>query len=134
MAHNLGQFRARRRGVAAVELALMLPVLCLICLITVDYSRVFCSLATISDCARAGAVYYALKPSASASRVQQAALSGATNLSPQPTVAVTKGTDSAGNSYVQVTVTYQFSTLSSFPGIPPLTTLSRKVVMMPNPP
>ncbi|WZP00659.1 TadE/TadG family type IV pilus assembly protein [Isosphaeraceae bacterium EP7] len=134
MTHDAMRGRVRRRGAAAIELALVLPVLCLLCLITADYSRVFYALTTLSDCARAGAVYYAMTPSAAVSSVQHAALAGATDLIPQPTVDVASGTNVAGNAYVQVTVTYHFSSLSSFPGIPTSTTLSRKVVMMPNPP
>ena len=61
--------------------------------------------------------------------VSQAALADATNLSPSPTVTSVLGTDSGGNSYVKVTVTYTFSTIGKYPGIPTSTTLTRSASM-----
>ena len=51
------------------------------------------------------------------------------DLTPQPTVTSTSGTDSAGNSYVAVTVTWQFSTITGFPGVPQHVSLSRTIQM-----
>ena len=50
-----GKRLPKRRAAAAVELAIMLPVLCLICMIAVDYSRLFYDWAIIADAARSGA-------------------------------------------------------------------------------
>ncbi len=123
-----------RRGVAATELALMLPVLCFICMVITDYGRLFYALATLSDSARSGALYYATHAGATSSAIQGAALADATNLSsPAPTITYTSGTDSSGYSYVKVTATYTFTTISPYPGIPSTTVLSRSVIMMPNP-
>jgi Flp pilus assembly protein TadG len=120
----------RKRGVAATELALILPVLGFLCLLAIDYSRLFYTLATLSDCARAGAYYYATTSTATTTSIQQAALNDASNLTPTPTVVSTTGTDSGGNVYVQVTVSTTFTTIANFPGITTSTVLSRKVTMI----
>lgn len=126
--------RHQPRGVAATELAVILPVLCFICLVIADYGRIFYALATLSDCARVGALYYATHPTASASEVQTAALTDATNLTgPAPTVAISRFTDTRGNACLKVTASYTFTTISPYPGIPSTTALSRSVVILPNP-
>jgi hypothetical protein len=61
--------------------------------------------------------------------VQQAALADATNLSPQPSVNSTNGTDGSGNATIAVTVTWQFSTITSYPGITSPVNLSSTVTM-----
>ena len=127
-----GRSARGRSGLAATELALALPVLAFLFQITADYSRLFFALATLSDSARAGAMYYAT--TATTSSIQAVALADTTNLSPTPTVTSTAGTDSAGNSTVTVTVSYPFSTLTSITGVASPATLSRSVTMMPNPP
>ena len=127
-----GRSARGRSGLAATELALALPVLAFLFQITADYSRLFFALATLSDSARAGAMYYAT--TATTSSIQAVALADATNLSPTPTVTSTAGTDSAGNSTVTVTVSYPFSTLTSITGVASPATLSRSVTMMSNPP
>ena len=129
-----GRSARGRSGLAATELALALPVLAFLFQITADFSRLFFALATLSDSARAGAMYYATTSTATTSSIQAVALADATNLSPTPTVTSTAGTDSAGNSTVTVTVSYPFSTLTSITGVASPATLSRSVTMMPNPP
>jgi Flp pilus assembly protein TadG len=139
-----GRSRRRRSGAALIELALLLPALAGVCGIAADYSRLFYALATLSDSARAGAVYAATHPGASAAMIQQVALKDTTDLSPQPTVTSTGGTDGSGNATVHVTVTYTFQPALPNPAIPSRestlwtifnspTTLSRTVVMMVNP-
>ncbi len=126
-----------RRGAAAVELVLVLPVLCLVCMIAIDYARLFYAWALIADAARNGALYASdssLATSTTLGSIQNAALATTTNLSPTPTVANTSGTDGYGVSYVEVTVNYQFSTLISYPGIPSSVALSRTVRMAATPP
>ena len=125
--------RKDRSGAAALELALLLPVLTYMAAVSTDYPRLFYALATLSDSARAGALYYATHPTASASTIQQVAQADAGDLSPLPTVESTSGTDASGNAYVQVTVSWTFQTLTVNPGIPSSTVLSRTVVMMVNP-
>ena len=120
----------RRSGIATVELALLLPFLAFIFVAAVDYGRVFYYSITIENCARNGALY-ASDPIAAAqssyASLSDAALSDAPNISPTPTVTSTSGTDASGRSYVDVTVTYTFTTLTSYPGIPSSTTISRTV-------
>jgi Flp pilus assembly protein TadG len=125
-----------RRGVAATELAVLLPFLAFIFVAGVDYSRLFYHYVTITDCARNGALY-GMTDSAHAqdtAGIQTAALADAANLSPQPTVTSTTGADANDNLYVEVTVAYQFQTVVSYPGIPSTVKLSRKIRMEVTPP
>jgi Flp pilus assembly protein TadG len=122
--------RQPRRGLASVELAVLLPFLAFIFVITLDYGRIFYFSLTVENCARAGALYGS-DPIAAAqspySSIQDAALAEAPNLTPQPTVTWTYGTDASGNPYVEVTAVWQFSTIINFPGVPSGTTISRTV-------
>jgi Flp pilus assembly protein TadG len=121
----------RRRGHAAAELALLLPFLCFICLVAVDYARLVNALVTITNCARNGALYLSNQASYSTyyTDVTHAAQADAGGLSPTPTVSTANYTDSYGNACVTVTVNYTFTTLVNYPGIPSSTTLSRSVSM-----
>ena len=120
------------RGVAVVELAVLLPLLILLFMIAIDFARVYYFSLSLTNCARAGALY-ASDPSTADespfSSVQQAALADATNLSPQPTITSTSGTDASGRRYVSVTANYTFQTVTGFPGIPTQVPLRRTVTM-----
>jgi Flp pilus assembly protein TadG len=122
----------RRRGAAAIEMALLAPPLCFLAVATVDFGRVFYAMSTISNCARNGA-FYASDPLYSSTSpyasIQQAALADAGNLAPAPTVSSSTGTDSLGHAYTSVTVSYPFTTIMTYPGIPSSTTYSRTVQM-----
>src|SRR6266404_2057375 len=111
----------KRRGVAAAELALLLPFLIFIFALAVDWSRLFYYSMIVDNCARNGAMYasdpYSLHQSPYSS-ITQAALADAPDMSPQPTVTSTSGKESNGTSYVDCTVTYTFQTTTSVPGIP----------------
>jgi Flp pilus assembly protein TadG len=126
------QKNSRRKAAAAVELAVLLPVLVFLFVISVDFARIFYYSQVVENCARQGALY-ASDPKAPAanlySSLQSAALADAPNLSPQPTVSQTSGTDASGNAWVAVTVSWQFQTITSYPGIPTSVTLSRTVQM-----
>lgn len=125
-----------RRGAAMTEMALLLPLLCFLLVAGIDFARVYFALVTITHCASNGATYASLStydPSSPYQSIQQAALADAGNLSPTPTVSNTSGVDSAGNRYVEVTVTYPFQTLVNWPGIASETTLSRTVRMQQSP-
>jgi Flp pilus assembly protein TadG len=121
-----------RRAAATVELAVLLPFLVFLFVIAVDFARIFYFSQVIENCARQGALYasdpkapaYNLYPS-----VQAAALADAPDLTPQPTVTSSTGTDQTGSAYVAVTVTWQFQTITNFPGVPNNVTLSRTVQM-----
>jgi Flp pilus assembly protein TadG len=122
--------RRTRRGVAAVEFALLLPVLMLLFVLAVDFSRVYYSALTVTNCARAGAIWASDPQTQSESpfaSLSAAALADASDLSPTPTVTSATGTDSLGQSYVEVTVTYNFKSISNYLGSQGDVTLARKV-------
>jgi Flp pilus assembly protein TadG len=123
---------ARRRGAAVVELAVMLPLLVLLFLVTVDFARVYYYSLTLTNCARNGALYASDPTSAVESpfpNVVQAARSDAANLSPPPQISQNYGIDASGRNYVEVTATYTFSTMTKFPIIPSDLQLTRTVRM-----
>jgi Flp pilus assembly protein TadG len=120
-----------RPAAAAVELAVLLPVLAFLFVIAVDFGRIFYYSQVVENCARQGALYASDSKAPAAalySSVQQAALADAPNLSPQPTVTSANGTDGSGNGYVTVTVSWTFQTITSYPGVPNVT-LSRTIQM-----
>jgi Flp pilus assembly protein TadG len=121
-----------RRGAAVVELAILLPLLIFLFVISVDFARVYYYSVTLTNCARAGAMYASDPTTAAESpfaNVQAAALADATNLTPAPGVTSTNGVDSTGHSYVEVTAAYTFQTITGFPGIPNQINLTRSVRM-----
>jgi len=113
-------------------MALVMPVLAFILVATVDFARVYRIALAITWCARDGAVYgsQSLAKSSDTTGIRDAALADATDLSPQPTISSTtkSGSDSTGSyTYIEVTATYSFTTIASFPGIPSTVDLSRTV-------
>jgi Flp pilus assembly protein TadG len=109
-----------RRGVAAVEFAVLLPFLAFLFIVTVDWCRIFYCSVVVANCARNGAVYCSDPTSQGNSpytSVTNAALADAPNLNPAPSVTSTSGTDGNG-AYTDVTVSYEFRTLTNFPGVP----------------
>jgi Flp pilus assembly protein TadG len=123
--------RPRRRAVACVELAVLLPLLAFLFVVTVDFARLFYQYQIMADCARNGALYGSQKPanSTDTAGIQTAALADATNISPTPTVNSTTATDADGNPCVQVTVSWTFQTITSYPGISQSWPLVRTVQM-----
>src|SRR5947208_12471470 len=110
--------RCRRRGTAVVELAFLLPLLVMLFVITVDFARVFYFSLTLTNCARAGALYASDPVAAVESpfpNVQSAALADCTNITPQPTITSANGVDASGRTYVAVTANYSFNTVAKFP-------------------
>ena len=124
--------KQQRKAAAAAELAVLLPFMVFLMVIALDYARILYYSQVIENCARQGALY-ASDPKAPANNlytsVQQAALADAGGLNPQPTVTSTNGKDAAGNPYVAVTVTWQFKTITGFPGVASNVTLTRTVQM-----
>jgi Flp pilus assembly protein TadG len=121
-----------RRGSSAAELALLLPILGMLLLFTIDFARLYYHYSIVTNCARNGALYGSDPTAALESQypdLTSAALADATDLSPQPTVTSTTGADSNGNAYVQVTVVYPFTTISTYPGLPNPINLTRTVQM-----
>jgi Flp pilus assembly protein TadG len=125
------QVPGRRQGAAAVELAVLLPVLGFLFICGVDFARVFYHHVTITNCARNGAVYGSTDATyaANTAGIQAAALQDATNLSPTPTVSSTTGTNASGKPYVRVTVTYPFLPFASYPGYANPITITRTIEM-----
>ena len=136
--------RGLRQGIAAVELAMLAPVLFFMFLVVWDFSRIFYYAVVMAQCARNGARWagdpnYFNNPAVATdpyTSVTAAALADAKNITPIPTVTdpPSYGNDANGNPYTQVTVTYQFTTVVnySFPGlftIPNTVSLSRTCQM-----
>lgn len=136
----------RSRGIAATELAVVLPFLVFLFAITVDYARIFYYTITLEYAARDGAYYASNYPglydfSAGADQstnIANAALGESSNISPTPTVTTTYDTNyngtytsttTDGTGYVQVQVSYTFNTIMNFPGVPSSTTINRQVRM-----
>jgi len=121
-----------RRGAAAVEFALLSPILLFLFVIVLDFGRIFFYSQTVENAARAGALYLsddATVASSPYANVTAAALADASNLSPAPTVASSTGTDADGHGYVRVTVTWTFRLVTRLPGVPATLNLSRTVQM-----
>ena len=138
--------RPVRPAVAAVELAVLLPFLCFLFVVAVDYARIFYYAITVQNCARNGAYYASNYPNNSYlyndiygyTDLDDAVLRDAGNLSPAPTYQVgygssangpfTQSTSQAGG-YVQINVTWTFQSVTNFPGVPSSVTLTRSSVM-----
>ena len=121
----------QRRGIAAVELAILLPILAFLFVVAVDFARIFYFSLTITNCARNGALYGCDPVSAQQSpysSIQDASLADAGNLQPTPTVSSQNISDESGNQ-IEVTVSYTFKTITQFPGIPNSMNLTRSVRM-----
>ncbi len=121
----------RRNAVATVELAVLLPFLCFMFVVAVDFCRVFAFSLTLTNAARNGAVYGSADRGSAVDKtgIESAARADATNLDSQK-LTVTSSVDNSSNpTYVDVTVTYPFATISRYPGIPSQTFLRRTVRM-----
>jgi hypothetical protein len=122
----------RRPAAATVELAVLLPFLLYLCVITTDWARLFYFTITVEACARNGALYAsdaeiaAKSPYAS---VSAAALAEAPQLTATATVTTSTTTDAANNAAVICTVSVPFNTITNFPGVPSSQTLTRSVQM-----
>jgi Flp pilus assembly protein TadG len=118
-----------RRGVATVELALVLPVLCVLFVVAVDFTRVFYFTITLTGVARNGALY-ASSGSAAAlddDAIKAHALMDATTLQVKRLSIKLVRDNDAFPTAVEVIVTYPFSTVTRFPGVPSEFTLKRSV-------
>jgi Flp pilus assembly protein TadG len=117
-----------RGGTAAMELALVLPVLLLLALGCVDLGRAISLGIVLSNAARVGAEYGATHrftaytlPSWQTQIKQDAAAEVQAIRgfdASQLTLVIQTGTDSAGDVQVTVTASYPFQTVSSWPGLP----------------
>ncbi len=121
------------RGQALVELALIAPVLIILMLGVIDYGRVYFAYISVTNGARVGADYAATGPAEAADTagIKAAALTDTSDLLDQsptnPDVTVTTANDSQGRLYADVTMTYTFSTLFPWPGLPTSIDIERTV-------
>ena len=121
-----------RRGASTAELAILLPLLVYLFVIAVDWGRIFYYSLAIENCARNGALYGCdpFEPAQSTyATLSDAALADAGNIQPPPTITSVNGKDTAGNNYVEVTVSWTFTSLTNFPGVPSTTNITRTVRM-----
>jgi Flp pilus assembly protein TadG len=124
--------RNRRRGAAAVELAIVLPFVVFLFLVVVDFCRVYACTQTVQGCAETAVLFAggtALPPPDTApdDAARQAAVADGALLDPP------LGPDGVGitrdSSTVTVTVTYNFQTLVPYPGMSQTLTLQRTVTL-----
>jgi Flp pilus assembly protein TadG len=130
--------RQLRKGVAAVELAVLLPFLVTLFVIALDWGRIIYYTVTVNNCARNGAMWLVDQYSGVTSpytNLTDAARADAPNLSPLPSVTdpPATGTDANGNSYKECTVTYNFKMITNFPGVNNTTRITRTVRVYPAP-
>ena len=115
-----------------VELAILAPLMVMLFVLACDFARVFHFSLTLTNCARAGALYASDPLVADESPFDsstEAALADAGNMTPAPIVREQYGTDAAGREWVEVSAEYEFNTITGFPGIPNKVTLTRTVRM-----
>ena len=124
-----------REGLAVVELALLLPLLCGLFVVAVDFARVFYFDLTLANAARNGAIYGSQDPTKANDTLGIQTIVGY-DLTSLPTVLVSgvqypqvsSSTDSSTNpTTLTVTVTYPFTTITQYPVIPHQFILSRTV-------
>lgn len=130
----------RRRGLAAIEFALVLPVLILIVLGCIDFGRVAHDDITLSNATGAGAAYAAthrVTPTTYASwsaAVHDIVLDEMRNLSnfdpARLHVSSDFTEDAFGNVIVTVEATYRFQTAVVWPGLPHVLDLRERVVAL----
>jgi Flp pilus assembly protein TadG len=117
----------RRSGAAAVEMALVAPLLAFLFVVTVDFGRIFYYQLTLNNCARNGAIYGSnLRSYQETGWVQpynnavNATLMDGAGLNPPldaTMVEVDNGQGSDGNPNVTVSINYPFTMITNFPGI-----------------
>jgi Flp pilus assembly protein TadG len=106
-----------RRGVAATELALILPLFVTLFVVAVDFGRVFYVEYIVINAARCGAMYGSTNPTCAqdTAGIQQKVLAEAKDLNSQLLeITSITGTDSAGNPCIDVTVTYRFTMITNY--------------------
>jgi Flp pilus assembly protein TadG len=106
-----------RSGVAACELALILPLFVTLFVFAVDFGRVFYCEYIVINAARCGALYGSTNPTAAqdTAGIQQKVQAEAKDLDPKLLqITSTTGTDSAGNTCIDVTVNYPFQMITTY--------------------
>jgi len=134
--------RERRKGVSAVELGLILPLLMLIVLGAIDFGRFAYAYIGVTNASRAGAGFGIMHPYTPATEsnwqasVRQAVLdelatviSGSNFTATDVVVTTSRVVENDGLQRITVTVTFPFQTLVAWPGIPNQVNLTRSIVM-----
>lgn len=131
--------RRLRRGAAATEAAIVLPVLLTLAIGAVDFGRIFGLSVQLSNAVQAGAESGATHRPTSVNynswltRVRTAVmddLSDSTDFNTsQVSIAVDLLTDSQGNQQVYVTANYLFRTIVNWPLVPNQVPLKSQVIM-----
>lgn len=131
--------RARQRGIAAVELAVVLPLVLLFAFAVVDFGRVVHTYITLANAARCGAEYGSMHNFTAythsfwesqvrlAVQEEMEGLTGVASEDLQTTIVTT--TDDDGLFRVAVDTTFPFRTVVRWPGVPSEVQLRRQVVM-----
>jgi Flp pilus assembly protein TadG len=129
----------KRAGVAAVEFAVLAPFLAFLFLVTVDFARVFYYQLVLDNCARNGALLAANLRSYQETgwvtpdnTIAGAATADGSGLNPPLTssqVSVTYAIGADKNTNVTVSVSYNFTTITQFPGLGDPITLTAKSTM-----
>jgi hypothetical protein len=125
-----------RAGIAAVELALVLPVMIFMCMATIDFARVAYAQVTLQNCARNGALYEFYKAAGYTMPTGWTTLSAAVNAdagSLNVTIPVTYGANAnpytpMSNSTITVVVQCNF-TFISYPSFTNLPAMSSGVTL-----
>lgn len=133
---------SRHRGVAATELALVLPVLMMIVLGAIDFGRFAYAYIAVTNAARAAAGFGILHPYTATSEanwqanVRAAAvdelrtvIDGSNLTDNDVTVTTARVIEGDGLQRITVTVSLPFQTLVPWPGIPNQVPLTRPIVM-----
>lgn len=136
---RLAPARTQRHGVAAIEFAIVLPLLITILLGTTDFGRFSHSTIAIANAARSGAAYASMNPYDSST--QTAWTAGVTQAvkdelsqssvfdTSKLTITVTNTVESGGLRRVSVQVTYPFKTIINWSLLPSSFNLQQTVVM-----
>lgn len=127
----------KRKAVATVEFAVILPLLMLLVLGCVDFGRVAHSYIAVTNAARSAIGYAIVHPFTPRSQAQwvtnvQSVAANEMQLIPgfdASTVVVNTATDPQGVTQVSVSVTYRFQLITPWPSLPHTVTMNRQVVM-----
>ena len=133
--------RPRRRGVSAVEFALVLPVLLTLVGGAVDFGRCFYTHIAVTNAARAGAEFASTHPVTTVTSAWwQAAIGGIVarelgdRFTETPSVDAPMPISEGTMKRISVTVTYPFETIVTWPGVPrqfAITSPSKRVIEPP---
>jgi Flp pilus assembly protein TadG len=129
----------RRRGTAAVEFALAVPILMLLAIGCCDLGRALADYLAVSNAARVGAEYGATNAYSNytysswqgiVSQRAQQEMQGSSGFDPtQLTITVSTVPESANLYLVSVTVTYPFTMITAWPGLPAQFNVRHSVTM-----